>query len=299
MWPFGGGGNTADATIKINYKGDDAIKGLQSLKGTIGTVISALAIKQIVGFTWELGKLGAQATLVEKNFAGFADRAGRTTEDMMGKLRKATMNTVKDIELQQFSMKAMISGINFDDAITMMEYVTKYAMSTGDSVSERMRTVVTGLARGSALMLDDVGIMVTKTGDVVVKATDQMKEKMNFFTTSEQDAAVAAAAMSAEWENQKAIIGRDILPLYTDILNVLAKLTPAMGKWVSESVKMLKVLFTSKTLEDERIDRLIELAKVVGDEGVLQDDLNKKLTEQITIRKNIKAIEEHLEEKLV
>ena len=293
MWPFGGGGNTADATIKINYKGDDAIKGLQSLKGTIGTVISALAIKQIVGFTWELGKLGAQATLVEKNFAGFADRAGRTTEDMMGKLRKATMNTVKDIELQQFAMKAMISGINFDDAITMMEYVTKYAMSTGDSVSERMRTVVTGLARGSALMLDDVGIMVTKTGDVVVKATDQMKEKMNLFTTSEQDAAVAAAAMSAEWENQKAIMGKAILPLYTDISNLLAnKLIPAMGTWVSESVKMLKVLFTSKTLEDERVDRLIELAKAAGDEGVLQDHLNKKLTEQITIRKNIKAIEE-------
>lgn len=293
MWPFGGG-NTADATIKINYKGEDAVNGLKSLKSTIGTIITALALKQIASYTYELGKLGAQSLLVEKNFANFAQRAGKTTEDMMGKLRKATMGTVKDIELQQFAMKALISGIKFDDVITMMDYVTKYAMATGDSVSERMRTVVTGLARGSALMLDDVGIMVTKTGNVVVTATNQMKEKVGQFTTSEQDAAIAAAKMNAEFENQKALVGKAIVPLWAELNKLITKMLPTIGAVTADFANMLNMMLTKTTFGDIRTEKYIELAKAAKKVSIIEDELNRNIEKR---GKLIEVIEKRKEEK--
>ncbi len=209
---FGFGKNTADATIRVKYKGDEAKKGLNLLKGTIATVITVAAIKQVATYTYEMGKLGAQAKLVEKNFEGFAKQTGQTSEQALGKLRKATMGMISDMELQQKAMQAMIGGVSFDAIITSMEYVSKFALATGTDVSEKMRTTMTGLARGSAAFLDDIGIQVMGSKDVVNDAIDQMKEKMGQFAISEDDAAIASANLKAELENQKALIGKQLLP---------------------------------------------------------------------------------------
>lgn len=220
MFGFGGG-NKADATINVNYKGDKAEKGLKSLTKTIKTVVSAFVIHQLARYTWELGELGAQAISVGKNFRSFANQQGRAMNTMMKKLRKATMGMVSDMELQQNAMKAMISGVSFDDMITTMEYVTKYAAATGTNATQKMATVMTGMARKSAMFFDDVGIQVMGSKDVIGDAVDQMREKMGQFAMSEEDAIVQAIKMQAEWANVKAEFGKTLQPVFEGLVNFL------------------------------------------------------------------------------
>lgn len=212
--------NTVNTTIKINYDGKKAEKGLGSLTKTLKTVVSAYVIKQMATYTNELANLGAQAESVEKNFKNWAVTANKSTKEMMANLRSATLGMVNDMELQQRAMQAMVSGVSFDDIVVAMEFVTKFASATGTDVSAKMMTVMTGLARGSAQFLDDVGIQVMGSKDVVNDAIAQMKEKMDQFTTSEQDASVQARELKANFENLRITIGQKLVPAWSALVGV-------------------------------------------------------------------------------
>jgi hypothetical protein len=246
--------NTATSTIKINYDGKEAESGLKSLKKTIATVISAEVLRRLALYTKGLAELGSQVESVEKNFENFARRAGRTTDEMMNDLRNATLGMVNDLELQQRAMQAMVSGVKFDDIITAMEFVTKFATATGTDVSQKMMTTMTGLARGSAQFLDDIGIQVIGSKDVVNDAIAQMKEKMDQFTLSEEDASVQANNLRANFENLSASIGK--------------KLVPAWSALVGVANKYIKAITQPELTEVER-----EIEKMTG----LIDHLNKSL----------------------
>lgn len=223
------GGKTAETTIKVNYDGKKANDGLKGLKKTITTVVSAYAIKQTVEFGTKLALLGATAKSVDESFQKFSRDRGRDYDDMMTKLRKATMGTVKDMELQQKAMQAMLSGVSFDDVIVAMDYVTRYAMTTGTDVSQKMTTVMTGLARGSAQFMDDVGIQVMGASDVVGATIDQMKEKMSQFNVSQDDAAVKAATFKARLENIRIELGRNLVPALDNAIQFLNKMIDGMN----------------------------------------------------------------------
>lgn len=217
---FGRGGDTANATIKVNYNGGDAQKGLKKLQSQLKDVISTFALAQIAKYTTELANLGAKAESVEKNFESFARARNRTVDSMMTQLRKATLGMVSDMELQQQAMKAMISGVKFDDMITAMEFVTKFAAATGTDVNQKMTTVMTGMARKSAMFFDDVGIQVMGASDVVGAAVEQMREKMGQFALSEDDAAVKAAQLEASFKTMKQNIGKLLVPAFEELIKL-------------------------------------------------------------------------------
>ncbi len=221
--------NEAEAVIKVNYKGDNAKKGLSSLQKSIVTLVSAAAIRQLALYTKQLADLGAKAESVAKNFKNFAERSGRDADEMTAKLRAATLGMVNDMELQQRAMQAMVSGVNFDDIVVAMEFVTKFASATGTDVSAKMMTTMTGLARGSAQFLDDIGIQVIGSKDVVNDAIAQMKEKMDQFTTSGEDVAVKAVKMKANFENMRIEIGKKLVPAWEALLDV-------SNKWIESQV---------------------------------------------------------------
>ena len=220
-----GSKNTADATVRVNYDGKTAERGWSGSEKVVGGLITAAVLKQVGEYPWKLGLLGAQADTVSANFQNFADRSNRSMDSMMGKLKQATLGMVDDMTLQQQAMKAMVGGVKFDDLVVAMEFVTKFASATGVSVTEKMNTVMTGLARKSAAFLDDVGIQVMGSSDVVGDAIAQMTEKMDTFVTSEEDAAVKSANLAAELKNVKTEIGRELVPAFkmlnTELLDAI------------------------------------------------------------------------------
>jgi hypothetical protein len=172
----------------------------------------------------ELANIGREAILVNQNFEQFAKNNGRQSLEMMDKLRAATMGFVDDMSLQQQAIQAMASGVAFDDLTTAMEFVSKFALATGKNVTDLMRTTITGLARGSALFLDDIGIMVQGAEDVVGAAVEQMREKMGQFANSSETAAAKAKRLEAEMDTLKQTIGAGLVPAQVTMLETQREL---------------------------------------------------------------------------
>lgn len=189
-------------------------------KMAAGYITVATAIKG-AKLAIELGELGANVEVVNKNFQQFANRGGRDAIAMMGQLRKASGGMMDDMFLQQQAMKAMISGIKFDDMIVAMEYVRKYAIATGSDVNQKMETVMTGLARGSAQFMDDVGIQVMGAKDVVGATIDQMKQKMGEFADTSDSSATKINMMKTSFESLRQEIGTALSPVLGELATIL------------------------------------------------------------------------------
>jgi hypothetical protein len=162
---------------------------------------------------------------------------------MMEQLRRASGGMMNDMFLQQQAMKAMISGIEFDDMIVAMEYVRKYAIATGSDVNQKMETVMTGLARGSAQFMDDVGIQVMGAKDVVGATIDQMKQKMGEFADTSDETASAISQLKTAWVNLKQEVGVGLEPITKRAVEYLTegvKLMREFYEWDRKSTTMAK-----------------------------------------------------------
>ena len=195
-------------------KNEKANKGLsKSLKGLAAAFVSIKTAKLVA----ELGELGARAVTVEKSFQKFAKDGGRDAQKMLADLRKASGGLSDDMFLQQQAMKAMISGMNFDDVVTSLEFVRKFSIATGEDMNQKFQTVMTGLARGSADFLDDVGIQVQGSKDVVNDAIAQMEEKMSQFADTSEDSSTKISLMKAEFQNLRQEIGVELAPVFGEL----------------------------------------------------------------------------------
>lgn len=183
-------------------------------------VATTLLIGKAVSLGNELATVGQEVELVNLNFNKFANDKGLNALTMMDQLRESTSGFVDDMTLQQNSIKAMASGIDFQDLTVAMEFVSKFALATGKNVAQLMSTTMDGLVRGSALKLDDIGIMVQGSADVTGDAIKQMREKMNQFADSSETAAARSKRFATEITNLKQEIGVELVPAQAKMLEI-------------------------------------------------------------------------------
>ncbi len=168
------GNNSKKATPKVKSFADS----FEDVAGSVKGFVMAYAGVKGLNISYDLAMLGAEAESVELAFARQAEAVGYYSDTLTSKMSTATGNMVSDIALQKNAMKALVAGIDPESMLVSMQYVSRYAQSVGADSEQLMQTVMTGLARGSAQFLDDVGIQVMGSSDVVGDAVEQMKEKM-------------------------------------------------------------------------------------------------------------------------
>lgn len=243
-------------------KVDKASKGLTGSLAKLAVGFASLATaKKIAQITWELGELGSQALTVDKSFKQFARQGGRDAQKMLADLRKASGGLADDMFLQQQAMKAMIAGVDFSAVVTSLEYVRRYAIATGDDMNQKFQTVMTGLARGSAQFLDDVGIQVMGSKDVVNDAVAQMQEKMVQFADTSSDVSTKIAEMKTEFRNLKIYLGEQLAPT----IGSLAEKTKSFIEGFGDLFKGLQI---------ERMEGLQEAIKVY--EKTIDDTMRRR-----------------------
>jgi len=226
-----------DAAEEAEGQTSGASGALDGLKKAAMAFISIQMAKKVALMAREMGELGAKSKFVSKNFENFANNEGKDYNKMMDSMRSATSGMITDLELQQLSMQAMVGGVDFDQMVVAMEYVSAQALATGQDVSSKMQTVMTGLARGSAQFLDDVGIQVMGAKDVVGAAVDQMKEKVGIFGDAAESAMGKMAASKADIENIKARIGEDLIPVAQQWYTVMADIARVTKEILIDGLK--------------------------------------------------------------
>lgn len=158
---------------------------LSQLSGISGVAGIALALPAVAAGAVELAKTGASAQLLEQRFQGLAAAAGESGDAILAALRKASGGEISDLNLQLAANKANLLGVatSAEDLGTLMAIATDRAQQLGTTSTQAFNDLVTGLGRGSALILDNLGIIVDAAtanqtyADSVGKTVAQLSEQ--------------------------------------------------------------------------------------------------------------------------
>lgn len=159
-------------------------------------------------------RLAANADGVRRAFDKL-DRPG-----MLSELRKATKDTVNDLELMQAAVRAKDFRIPLEDLGKYLQFARLKAQQTGQSVDYLTDSIITGLGRKSLLILDNLGLSaaevneeMAKTGDLMTAVAAIVDRQLAQAGENYVSAADKAAQKAAELQNRQMEIGRLLLPL--------------------------------------------------------------------------------------
>lgn len=202
-------------TLWVKIKGDNS--GLKkSLKDSekdvsgFGGVIKKLG--PLVAGAFSVGKLiqfGKEAVNVAARAEGIRDAFKRLNDPaLLDELRRATRGTVDDVLLMQKAVQAKNFNLPLEQLGTLFEFATKRAQQTGESVDYLVDSIVTGIARKSIPIMDNLGISsvqlqqeMARVGDFTIAAGNIVKRELEAMGDVADTTATKFAKISAAWKN--------------------------------------------------------------------------------------------------
>lgn len=167
-----------------------------------GIMAAAFSVKAIVNFTHEAANLANTAKGVKAAF----DRLNNP--NLLSELRRATQGTVDDLQLMQRAVQAKNFNIPVQNLATYLEFATKRARETGQSVDYLVDSIITGLGRQSVMILDNLGISAKeirdrmKEGGSMADAVGEIiRKSMSEGATEIDNATLATERLSTAWVN--------------------------------------------------------------------------------------------------
>lgn len=146
--------------------------------------------------------------------------------NLLQTLRKATKNTVDDIELMKAAVKAKDFHIPLEDLGKYLSFAQLKAQQTGQELDYMVDSIVTGLGRQSPKILDNLGLSATEisaktkeTGDFIKAVASIVENNLAQAGETYISAADRAAQKTAELHNRQLELGQALLPLKEKISN--------------------------------------------------------------------------------
>jgi hypothetical protein len=172
----------------------------------------------------------------------------------------------------QRAVQANNFKIPLDQLATYLQFATKRAQETGQSVDYLVDSIVTGLGRQSVMILDNLGISAKeirdnmKDGSTMAEAVGKIIQKeMGNATTAIDNAEMATSQFSTAWQNMMAAIGSGtgLKNAWNSVLGWMAekfnKVTEVMEvESVGTGIKLLNILsggIVGGALIDEEIKK--------------------------------------------
>jgi len=208
---------------------DSSIKGISKQFQNLGGLIGATFVAgKIADFTKEAIKLGSEMEGVAQGFQRFGSEA-----ELQG-LRKATRGLVTDLELMKQTVMAGNFGIPVQELGQLLEFASRRAKETGQSVDYLVNSIVTGIGRKSTLILDNLGISAVRLkqefngaaleaqniGDVTAAVSRIAAEELGKMGEPIDTATDKLLRLSTAWDNFLAKIGG---PIAGEAANILEK----------------------------------------------------------------------------
>lgn len=208
-----------DLIIKLGLDSSGVDKGvnqaggsLDKLKGMVGKVGAAMGIafgvSELINFGKEIVSIASKTEGVKRAF----DRLGMPS--LMNELKQATRGAVSEFDLMKTAVSANNFKIPLESLGSYLEFATRRAEETGQSVDYLVDSIIMGIGRKSPMILDNLGISILdirnemeKTGDMAKAVANIINKEMASAGSAVDTAATKFGQLSASWEDFKAALG--------------------------------------------------------------------------------------------
>lgn len=240
-----------EATLILKLK-DLATKGLKRAQGAAGRfgnamkTLGRLAITAAAGLgtfaagAMKLGRLGSQFDAVKLSFRNMAASQGQDADKILRKMQEMSRGTVSDLDLMKQANTALMLGLPVDRFDDILQIARSASIATGESMDFMLNSIVTGLGRGSKLMLDNLGIVfdLNKANEEYAASLGKTASSL---TDAERKQAFINKALEIGKQNAQAA-GNENLTLSERFDQVVAKglnLAVVIGQNLGPSFKFL------------------------------------------------------------
>ena len=243
---------------------------IQKSLSTISFSAIIQAAKEVWNVVSEIGKevsemINKAANLepVENAFRRLSKEAGVASDQMLSAMKKASLGTVSEFNLMSAANKAYSLWVasNTEQMTTLIEIARVKGQAFGRTMTEALDDIVTGLGRGSAPILDNIGIVVNQTeaqkayAESIGKTVEQLSEaekKQALVNTVVAQGKAELEAMGnipetfAEKQAKLLTTFEDISTLFgKTLLSSIWGLYDKMNGWLDQHIKSIELAITS------------------------------------------------------
>jgi hypothetical protein len=234
---FKGGMNQVQSSLKTTTT---------SMKGIV-TAAAAVTVA-VVAVSAVMFKLASDAAAAGEVSNYFWRTFGDGSESALNKLREASKGTISDIDLMATANRASLLGVSgsVDELSQLMVTARLRGKAMGLDTTTAFNDIVTGIGRGSPLILDNLGIkipdsakklMESMTGaekttylmNLVIADGAELAEKMGGDVLTASD---KFQILKATISNAKQQLGQALIPIMEIFLNKIFHVIGSVTDWV-------------------------------------------------------------------
>ena len=235
-----------------------------TLKNAMGTFIGNIYTKAasvVANLVTEVGKLATEGIEMARAAEGIEAAFERINKPgLLDELRKATHNTVNDLELMKQAVKFKDFNLPVEQLGLYLSFAQQKAKDTGESIDYLVNSIVTGLGRQSPLILDNLGLSAKqiseeakKSGDFFGAVAKIIEERMGEAGEYMETSMDRAAQATTELQNAQKRLGDEMLPLQEKAGSTFTKIKV----WVLDTATDF-VIYLKKAIS-ESIAKFIDL----------------------------------------
>jgi hypothetical protein len=137
-------------------------KGFAGIGKAIGLAATAMVVQSVTRYGVEAAKMATANAAVESSFRDLAATAGQSSDEILDALKNASGGAISEYDLMLSANRAMMLGVadTAEEMSSLLDIARRRGQAMGLSTSQAFNDIVTGLGRGSALILDNLGIVI-------------------------------------------------------------------------------------------------------------------------------------------
>jgi phage-related protein len=250
-----------EASAKMKSFGE-SIKDNSAIIKDVGKTMSLMGAA-ITGVSILAGTAAAKYNELKSANGELAKSFNMNSDEILTSLQLASKGTISNSDLIGSANRAMVLGVakNTEDFTVLMQIARDRAQKMGMDTSQAFNDIVTGIGRGSPLILDNLGIILDaeqaniKYADSIGKTVEELtkEEKSQALRNAviEQgkktlDAASMANITDAErvrqltatFDNLKITIGTKLLPAFVPLLEIVNNLMIKFSDWITKNPEL-------------------------------------------------------------
>lgn len=219
----------------------------------------------------KLGEMGTKLESVRLSFEQLARQQGINAEELLAAMQTASAGTINNLQLMLSANKAFSLGVagSTEEMTTLLEIARVKGRNMGLTLEQAFDDIVTGLGRGSAMILDNLGITLnlTEVQEAYARSLGKTAEQL---TAAEAKQAIINAVV-AQGKKELEANGATVLTnaekyaqLKTSIANATQELGTAMIPTLISFGEKLKTVIQAVSSFVEKNQTLINTVLVSG-----------------------------------